>query len=70
LEDAVRGQVRAYIEALLEEELEAALGRARYTRLKIAAGEPTATAAGLGNEELAAGSVPSTAIATGGASAR
>jgi transposase-like protein len=32
LEDAVRSQVRAFIEALLEEELEAALGRRRYER--------------------------------------
>jgi hypothetical protein len=30
LEEAVRGQVRAFIEELLEEELEAALGRRRY----------------------------------------
>ena len=30
LEEAVRGQVRAFIEQLLEEELEAALGRERY----------------------------------------
>ena len=32
LEDAVRGQVRVFIEQLLEEELEAALGRGRYER--------------------------------------
>jgi putative transposase len=32
LEDAVRGQVRAFIERLLEEELEVALGRGRYAR--------------------------------------
>ena len=32
LEDAVRGQVRGFIEQLLEEELEAALGRGRYER--------------------------------------
>jgi putative transposase len=32
LEDAVRGQVRAFIEQLLEEELAAALGRGRYER--------------------------------------
>jgi putative transposase len=32
LEDAVRGQVRAFIEQLLEEELEAVLGRGRYQR--------------------------------------
>ena len=30
LEEAVRGQVRAFIEQLLEEELEVALGRGRY----------------------------------------
>ena len=32
LEEAVRGQVRSFIEQLLEEELEAALGRERYQR--------------------------------------
>jgi putative transposase len=32
LEEAVRSQVRAFIEELLEEELEAALGRGRYER--------------------------------------
>ncbi len=32
LEEAVRGQVRSFIEELLEEELEAALGRERYER--------------------------------------
>jgi putative transposase len=32
LEEAVRGQVRAFIERLLEEELEATLGRGRYQR--------------------------------------
>jgi putative transposase len=32
LEEAVRGQVRAFIEQLLEEELQAALGRGRYER--------------------------------------
>ena len=32
LEEAVRGQVRAFIEQLLEEELETTLGRARYER--------------------------------------
>jgi len=33
LEEAVRGQMRAFIEQLLEEELEAALGRERYERV-------------------------------------
>jgi putative transposase len=60
LEAGVRGTIRGFIEALLEEELEAALGRARYARLKTAAGERAAAAAGLGNEEPAAGAVPST----------
>src|ERR671920_2273245 len=32
LEESVRGQVRSFIEQLLEEELEAALGRGRYER--------------------------------------
>ena len=38
LEEAVRGQVRAFIEQLLEEELEAALGRERYERGAISNG--------------------------------
>jgi len=38
LEDAVRGEVRAFIERLLEEELEAALGRGRYARDRAARG--------------------------------
>jgi transposase-like protein len=38
LEEAVRSQVRAFIEQLLEEELEAALGRRRYERGAIANG--------------------------------
>jgi putative transposase len=38
MEDAVRGQVRAFIEALLEEELEAALGRGRYERVASSSG--------------------------------
>ena len=33
LEEAVRGQVRAFSEQLLEEELDAALGRQRYQRV-------------------------------------
>ena len=38
LEEAVRGQVRAFIEQLLEEELAAALGRGRYERGAISNG--------------------------------
>ena len=38
LEEAVRGRVRAFIEHLLEEELEAALGRERYQRGAISNG--------------------------------
>ena len=38
LEEAVRGQVRSFIEQLLEEELEAALGRERYERGAISNG--------------------------------
>jgi transposase-like protein len=38
LEEAVRGRVRAFIEQLLEEELEAALGRERYERGAISNG--------------------------------
>jgi transposase-like protein len=60
LEAGVRGTIRGFIETLLEEELEAALGRARYARLKTAAGERAAAAAGLGNEEGVASAVPST----------
>ncbi len=60
LEAGVRGTIRGFIETLLEEELEAALGRARYERLKTTAGERAATAAGLGNGEPAASAVPST----------
>ena len=60
LEAGVRGTIRGFIETLLEEELAAALGRARYARLKTAAGERAAAAAGLGNEEGAASAAPST----------
>ncbi|HWE17604.1 MAG TPA: IS256 family transposase [Hyphomicrobiaceae bacterium] len=60
LEAGVRGTIRGFIETLLEEELEAALGRARYARLRNAAVEQEATARGLGNEEPAAATVPST----------
>jgi putative transposase len=38
LEEAVRGQVRAFIEELLEQELEAALGRGRYERVASSSG--------------------------------
>src|SRR5918994_1486608 len=38
LEEAVRGQVRSFIEQLLEEELEAALGRERYERGAVSIG--------------------------------
>ena len=38
LEEAVRGQVRAFIEQLLEEELAAALGRGRYERGEVSNG--------------------------------
>ena len=60
LDAGVRGTIRGFIETLLEEELEAALGRARYARLKTAEGERAAAAAGLGNEECAASAVPRT----------
>jgi putative transposase len=60
LEAGVRGTIRGFIEALLEEELEAALGRARYARLRNAADAQEETARGLGNGEPAAGSVAST----------
>jgi hypothetical protein len=38
LQDAARGQVRGFIEALLEEELEAALGRGRNERVASSSG--------------------------------
>ena len=60
LEAGVRGTIRGFIETLLEEELEAALGRGRYARLRNAAVEQEATARGLGNGEPAAATVPST----------
>jgi hypothetical protein len=47
LEDAVRSQVRAFIEALLEEELAAALGRGRYER--VASSSVAATGTGGAN---------------------
>jgi putative transposase len=60
LEAGVRGTIRGFIEALLEEELETALGRGRYARLRNGADEQEATARGLGNGGPGAGSVPST----------
>jgi hypothetical protein len=59
-EAGVRGTIRGFIEALLEEELEVALGRGRYARRRTAAEAGAATAPGLGNGEPAAGSAPST----------
>jgi transposase-like protein len=53
IEAGVRGQVRSFIEAMVEEELAAVLGRERYVRLTAAA-EPEAGADGLGNGETAA----------------
>ena len=70
LEAGVRGTIRGFIEALLEEELEAALGRARYARLRTAADAQEETARGLGNGSLRPAPCPLRAIATGGASAR
>ena len=52
IEAGVRGRIRSFIEAMLEEELEAALGRARYVR-QTAASAPGPIDAGLGNEEAA-----------------
>ena len=46
LEEAVRGQVRWFIEQLLEEELEAALGWGRYQRGAISNGRRHATGTG------------------------
>ena len=45
LEEAVRGRVRSFIEDLLEEELEAALGRERYQRGAIQQSPPRAPTA-------------------------
>lgn len=50
IEAGVRGQVRCFIEAIVEEELTTALGRDRYVRLK-APSEPEAAAAELGKGE-------------------
>jgi putative transposase len=60
IEAGVRGQVRCFIEAVLEEELKAALGRDRYARLTAPAApsEPGAAVAGLVNEAPAAAPVP------------
>jgi transposase-like protein len=44
LEAGVRGTIRGFIETLLEEELEAALGRGRYARLRTAAVEQEGSA--------------------------
>jgi len=57
IEAGVRGRVRSFIEAVLEEELKVALGRERYARLKAPA-EPGASAQGLGNGEAAASPEP------------
>lgn len=54
LEAQVRGTIRGFIETLLEEELEAALGRARYERGRTAPAAAAAPAEGLGDEEPAA----------------
>lgn len=54
LEASVRGRVRAFIESLLEAELETALGRGRYIRIKPAAAVPGASAEGLCNEAAGA----------------
>jgi transposase-like protein len=55
LEASVRGKVRAFIEYLLEAELEAALGRGRYVRLGKASGEPATSEVGLGDGQPEAG---------------
>jgi hypothetical protein len=71
LEAGVRGTIRGFIEALLEEELETALGRARYARLKTAAGERAAARRqGSAMRSLRPAPCPRRATATGGASAR
>jgi putative transposase len=57
IEAGVRGQVRCFIEAILEEELTTALGRDRYVRLK-APSEAEAAAAELGNGEASASVEP------------
>jgi putative transposase len=57
LEAGVRGTIRGFIEALLEEELETALGRARYVRARAAPGRSAVAAEGLGDEVSAAPSL-------------
>jgi putative transposase len=66
LETSVRGQIRGFIEALLEEELAAVLGRARYMRLNTPLATPAEAPAGLGDEERAAACEPSLEVATSG----
>jgi len=57
IEAGVRDRVRGFIEAVLEEELKAALGRERYARLT-ATSEPGVPAEGLGNGETVVSSAP------------
>lgn len=57
IEAGVRGRIRSFIEAMLEEELKAALGRERYARLT-APSAPDAAATGLGNEAVACAPEP------------
>ena len=53
LETSVRACIRGLIEEMLEEELSAALGRARYVRLRTASASPAEAAQGLGDASLA-----------------
>ena len=54
LETSVRGCLRGLIEELLEEELSAALGRARYVRLRTAPASPAVGCEGFGDDPEAA----------------
>ena len=48
LENGVRTRIRGFIEELLEAELDAALGRDRYERPRMAGGDPMRPEAGSG----------------------
>lgn len=71
LEAGVLGTIRGFIEAMLEEELEATLGRARYERARTAPARPAAARQqGLAMMSLRHRLGPLMATATGGGSVR
>lgn len=54
LETGVRARIRTFIEAIVEEELRATLGRKRYVHAKPSAAQPAAPPEGFGDETRAA----------------